>query len=143
MLLFYLVTFLLVVPRVLPLVWDVLLEYLSRMQAATRAGDVTTVALSVFQLLLMLLPWAGAALVIAMLLGVLRRFGDGRGWAWAAPGSLERRPALRSVRGGRRARRRTRLAGGARGRVRRDVDPGPGVVGRHGDVLVGSRRWRC
>jgi putative peptide zinc metalloprotease protein len=139
MLLFYLVTFLLVVPRVLPLVWDVLLEYLSRMQAATRAGDVTTVALSVFQLLLMLLPWAGAALVMAMLLGVLRRFGDGRGWAWAAPGrwsGVRRYAAFAGVAG---------LAGALVWRVAHVAGsgatstPDPGVVGRHGDVLVGSR----
>src|SRR3712207_8325608 len=56
MLLFCLVTFLLVVPGLLPVAWNVLLDYLDRMQVATRAGDVTTVALSVFQLLLMLLP---------------------------------------------------------------------------------------
>jgi putative peptide zinc metalloprotease protein len=102
MLLFYLVTFLLVVPRVLPVMWGVLLDYLDRMQAATRAGDVTTVALNVFQLLLMLLPWVGGALVIAMLLGTLRRLGDARGWAWAAPGrwsAARRHAALGGVAG--------------------------------------------
>ncbi|SNS49901.1 putative peptide zinc metalloprotease protein [Geodermatophilus pulveris] len=83
-LLAYLVTFLLVLPRVLPLVWAVLLEYLDRMQAATRAGDITTLALSVFQLFLVLLPWVGAVLVVAMLLGALRRSGVARGWAWVA-----------------------------------------------------------
>jgi putative peptide zinc metalloprotease protein len=138
MLLFYLVTFLLVLPRVLPLVWDVLLEYLSRMQVAMRAGDVTTVALNVFQLLLMLLPWVGAALVVAMLLGVLRRFGDGRGWAWAAAGrwsAARRYAAFVWVAG---------LAGALTWRVAHVAGSGPtsapdsGASGRHADVLIGS-----
>ncbi|SDO55446.1 hypothetical protein [Geodermatophilus sp. DSM 45219] len=138
MLLFYLITFLLVVPRVLPVVWDVLLEYQSRMEAAMRAGDVTTVALSVFQLLLILLPWAGAALVIAMLLGILRRFGDARGWAWAAPGrwsAVRRYAAFVGVTG---------LAGALVGRVAHAAGSAPtstphtGAGGRDVDVLISS-----
>ncbi|NEM09004.1 hypothetical protein [Geodermatophilus normandii] len=138
MLLFYLVTFLLVVPRVLPVVWDVLLDYLSRMQAATRAGDVTTVALSVFQLLLMLLPWVGAALVIALLLGTVRRFGAARGWAWAAAGrwsAVRRYTAFVGVAG---------LAGALIWRVAHMARSAPtstpdsDAVGRHADVLIGS-----
>jgi putative peptide zinc metalloprotease protein len=138
MLLFYLVTFLLVVPRVLPLMWDVLLDYLSRMQAAMQVGDVTTVALSVFQLLLMLLPWVGGALVIAMLLGTLRRLGHARGWAWAAPGrwsAVRRHAALVGVAG---------LAGALVWRVAHVAESAPtstpdtGAVGRHADVLTGS-----
>jgi putative peptide zinc metalloprotease protein len=138
MLLFYLVTFLLVVPRVLPLVWDVLLDYLSRMQAAMQAGDVTTVALSVFQLLLMLLPWVGAALVIAMLAGTLRRFGDARGWAWAAPrrwSAVRRLAALVGVAGlaGALIWRVTHVAGSAP-----TSTPDTGAAGRHADVLISS-----
>ncbi|MGY1709606.1 hypothetical protein ACI8AC_08855 [Geodermatophilus sp. SYSU D00758] len=138
MLVFYLVTFLLVVPRVLPLVWEVLLDYLDRMQSAMQAGDVTTVALSVFQLLLMLLPWVGAALVIAMILGALRRFGDARGWAWAAPRrwrGVRRHTALAAVAG---------LAGALVWRVAHVAGsaptstPGRGVGGRHADVLTSS-----
>jgi putative peptide zinc metalloprotease protein len=138
MLLFYLVTFLLVLPRLLPVVWDVLLDYLSRMQAAMQAGDVTTVALSVFQLLLMLLPWVGAALVVAMLLGVLRRFGDARGWAWAAPGrwsAVRRHAALAGVAGlaGALVWRVAHLAGSAP-----TSTPDTETVGRYADVLIGS-----
>jgi putative peptide zinc metalloprotease protein len=138
MLLFYLVTFLIVVPRVLPVAWDVLLDYLSRMQAATRAGDVTTVALSVFQLFLMVLPWVGSALVITMLLGKVRRFGDARGWAWAAPGrwdAVRRYTAFAGVAG---------LAGALIWRVAHVAGsaststPGTGAVGRNADVLIGS-----
>lgn len=138
LLLFYLVTFLLVVPRVLPLVWDVLLEYQSRMEAAMRAGDVTTVALSVFQLLLMLLPWVGAALVVAMLLGILRRLGDARGWAWAAPdrwSAVRRYATLAGVAGltGVLIWRVAHVAGSAP-----TSTPGTGAVGRHAAVLTGS-----
>jgi putative peptide zinc metalloprotease protein len=138
MLLFYVVTFLLVLPRVLPLVWDVLLEYLSRMQTATRAGDVATVALSVFQLLLMLLPWVGSVLVIGMLLGTLRRFGDARGWAWAAPGRwspVRRYAAVLGVGGlaGILVWRVAHVAGSAP-----TSTPDTGAVGRHADVLTGS-----
>src|SRR3712207_1274059 len=138
MLLFYVVTFLLVVPRVLPVAWDVLLDYLSRMQAATRAGDVTTVALNVFQLFLMVLPWVGGALVIAMLLGTLRRLGDARGWAWAAPGrwsAVRRHAAFAGVAG---------LAGALVWRVAHVAGSAPtssldtGAVGRHADVLTGG-----
>jgi putative peptide zinc metalloprotease protein len=138
MLLFYLVTFLLVVPRVLPVVWDVLLDYLDRMQAATRAGDVTTVALSVFQLLLMLLPWVGGALVVAMLAGMLRRLGDARGWAWAAPGrwiAVRRYAAFAGVAGvaGALVWRVAHVAGSAP-----TSTPGTGAVGRQADVLTGG-----
>jgi putative peptide zinc metalloprotease protein len=138
MLLFYLVTFLLVVPRVLPVVWDVLLDYQSRMEAAVRAGDVTTVALSVFQLLLILLPWVGAALVVAMLGGILRRLGDARGWAWAAPGrwiAVRRYAAFAGVAGvaGALVWRVAQVAGSAP-----TSTPGTGAVGRQADVLTGS-----
>jgi putative peptide zinc metalloprotease protein len=138
MLLFYLVTFLLVVPRVLPVVWDVLLDYQSRMEAAMRAGDVTTVALSVFQLLLILLPWVGAALVVTMLVGILRRLGDARGWAWAAPGrwsAVRRYAAFAGVAGvaGALVWRVAQVAGSAP-----TSTPGTGAVGRQADVLTGS-----
>jgi putative peptide zinc metalloprotease protein len=138
MLLFYLVTFLLVVPRVLPVVWDVLLDYQSRMEAAMRAGDVTTVALSVFQLLLILLPWVGGALVVAMLAGILRRLGDARGWAWAAPGrwiTVRRYAAVAGVAGvaGALVWRVAQVAGSAPAST-----PGTGAVGRQADVLTGS-----
>jgi putative peptide zinc metalloprotease protein len=85
-LLFYLGLFLLLMPRVLPQVWAALLQCVSAMQAAARAGDVATVTLGVVQLLLLLLPWVGSALVAVTFLRMLRRLAATRGWGWAAPG---------------------------------------------------------
>jgi putative peptide zinc metalloprotease protein len=102
-LLFYFVVFLLVVPRVLPLVWAAVLEYLDTMQTAIRTGDVATVALSVFQLFMLLLPWVGSALIGVMLTRMLRRLAFDRwGWAWARPGTgatVRRYMALAAVAG--------------------------------------------
>ncbi|MBA2309418.1 MAG: hypothetical protein H0W01_09015, partial [Pseudonocardiales bacterium] len=101
---FYLVVFLLLAPRILPVVWDGVLELLTAVDAAARAGEVATTTLGVFQLVLLLLPWLGTVLITAMIGGMLRRhavarWGRGRvragTWssvrlyaAWAAVGGL-------------------------------------------------------
>ncbi|MFC5950940.1 hypothetical protein ACFQH9_21965 [Pseudonocardia lutea] len=82
-LLLYLVAFLLVAPRVLPLAWQAVLEYLREIDATIRAGDVVTATLSVFQLFLLVLPWVGSILITGMIarrLGpwAVRRWGRGR-----------------------------------------------------------------
>src|SRR3712207_4566073 len=86
----------------------------------------------------MLLPWVGGALVIAMLMGTLRRLGDARGWAWAAPGrwsAVRRQAVLVGVVG---------LAGALVWRVAHVAGSAPtstpdtGAVGRHADGLMSS-----
>ncbi len=83
---YYLVVLLLVLPRVLPVLWQAALAYGDGMQAALGRGDLTQVVLSVLQLVLLLLPWVGAALILGMFWQLLRRIVVGRGWRWAASG---------------------------------------------------------
>ncbi|HEV7898417.1 MAG TPA: hypothetical protein VGP31_11295, partial [Planosporangium sp.] len=86
-LLFYLVVIVVVLPRAIPLVWAALLQYLDTVQASIREGSVAILALSVFQLVMMLLPWLGSALLTVLVTRNLRRLAVDRwGWAWARPG---------------------------------------------------------
>jgi putative peptide zinc metalloprotease protein len=92
-LLLYLVGALILLPRLLPVVWAGLIEYLHVVNAALRAGDMVTVTLGVWQLLLLLLPWVGTTLITVTTVKMLgraarRRWGRGRQWVqpgtWAA-----------------------------------------------------------
>ncbi|GAA2804121.1 hypothetical protein [Saccharopolyspora taberi] len=64
---YWLVAFLLLAPRVLPTVWQSLMHL---GDGVVRAGDPATAVVGVIQILLLLLPWAGAALIIG---GLVRR----------------------------------------------------------------------
>ncbi|NEM07513.1 hypothetical protein [Geodermatophilus normandii] len=99
-LLFYLVAFLVLLPRVLPVVWRAFLDYLATLDAALRSGDVVTSAVGVFQLFLLALPWVGAVLMTGLVGGQLRQLAVARwGWAWARPGAWAgvRRVAARTA----------------------------------------------
>jgi putative peptide zinc metalloprotease protein len=102
-LLCYFVAFLILLPSVLPVVWQAFLDYLDTLDAALRSGDVVTSAVGVFQLLLLVLPWVGAVLMTGLIGGQLRRAAVARwGWAWAQPGAWTgvRRVAARTAVGG-------------------------------------------
>jgi putative peptide zinc metalloprotease protein len=88
---FWLLSFLVVLPSALPVVWVTTQEYLDGLGRAVRAGEVTTTALGAVQFLLLLLPWVGATLIAWSLLSMLnkaavRRWGRGRipASTWAA-----------------------------------------------------------
>ncbi|WP_433507502.1 hypothetical protein ACQP04_14190 [Pseudonocardia halophobica] len=99
----YLVGFLILAPHVIPVVWDGLIDYLGTIEQAARAGEVATTALSVFQLVMFLLPWVGTLLISASFVGALRRYAATRwGWGWVQPGvwSAVRRYAVLVAVGG-------------------------------------------
>ncbi|HJX44235.1 MAG TPA: hypothetical protein VJ352_11200, partial [Geodermatophilus sp.] len=84
----YLAVFLVALPHVLPVVWGALLDYLDTLDTALRGGDVVTVSIGVFQLLLLVLPWIGAVLMVGLVGRQLRQLAAARwGWAWAQPGA--------------------------------------------------------
>ncbi|WP_142025786.1 hypothetical protein [Blastococcus colisei] len=89
----YLVAFLIAVPRLLPAAWEATLEYLRRLDAAARTGDVAVTTLGVFQLLLLALPWIGVGLILWSLAGLLHRVLAAR-WRWARM-SVAGQPAVR------------------------------------------------
>jgi putative peptide zinc metalloprotease protein len=69
----WLVVFLLAVPHVLPAAWRATLEYVDRLDAAARSGDVVTTTIGALQLLLLALPWIGIALMFVPFLRLLVR----------------------------------------------------------------------
>jgi len=82
-LLYWVVGFLIVVPRVLPVVWHKLVELIQAVGAAAAAGQVVEVALGVIQVVLLLLPWMGSLLLVCMMIrGPLR-------WALARCGPAQ------------------------------------------------------
>ncbi|RBY76746.1 hypothetical protein DQ238_16910 [Geodermatophilus sp. TF02-6] len=85
-LLIWLVAVLLAVPQLLPTAWHASLEYLQRLDADARGGDVPATTLGVLQLFLLALPWIGLVLVLWSLVALVAR----------GPVSLiARRPAVR------------------------------------------------
>jgi putative peptide zinc metalloprotease protein len=85
-LLVYLLAFLLALPRSLGVLGSAVLEYRGTVEAALTSGDVPTVTLSMFQLFLLLLPWAGFLLLAATLLRTLARAAVTHwGWTWHSP----------------------------------------------------------
>jgi putative peptide zinc metalloprotease protein len=69
----WLVVFLLAAPRLLPAAWNASLEYIQRLDAAARGGDVMVTTLGVLQLFLLALPWIGLALILWSLIGLVAR----------------------------------------------------------------------
>lgn len=72
-LLFYLVAFLLVLPRALAVAARELGGFLSALETAVHAGQVPQVIYGVFDVLLLLLPWLGTVMITATIAGRLRR----------------------------------------------------------------------
>ncbi|WP_100498928.1 hypothetical protein [Geodermatophilus chilensis] len=86
LLVLYLVGFLVLLPFVLPVVWNGFLEYLGTLNTALRTGDVVTSAVGVFELFLLVLPWVGGVLMTGMIFGTIRPLLEARwGWAWTRP----------------------------------------------------------
>jgi putative peptide zinc metalloprotease protein len=93
----YVIVFLIAVPRILPVAWRAMIQYLHDLEAAARAGDVVITSLSVFQLLLLVLPWVGSLLMLRLLWGMLRKRGGTfleRRWISAAGWGLVRRTVV-------------------------------------------------
>lgn len=71
--LYWVIGFLIIVPQVMPVVWDRLLELGSLTGAAAAAGSVAEATLGVIQMILLLLPWVGGLLLLGMIMhGPLR-----------------------------------------------------------------------
>jgi putative peptide zinc metalloprotease protein len=66
-LLYWVVGLLIVVPQVLPVVWQRLVELTQAVGAATTAGHVAEATLGVIQIGLLLLPWIGSLLLLALM----------------------------------------------------------------------------
>ncbi|MFN2495801.1 MAG: hypothetical protein ABR608_07825 [Pseudonocardiaceae bacterium] len=66
-LVYFLLPFLILAPEVLPVVWAALRQRGPAVADAMLAGQLTTAALGVIQMLLLVLPWAGAALIFGMM----------------------------------------------------------------------------
>jgi putative peptide zinc metalloprotease protein len=66
-LLYWLIGFLLIVPRVLPVVWHQLVESCQAVSAAATGGQVAEAALGAVQIFLLLLPWVGSLLMLGMM----------------------------------------------------------------------------
>jgi putative peptide zinc metalloprotease protein len=72
-LLYWVIGFVIVVPQVLPVVWDRLVELGVLTWAAAAEGSVAEAALGAIQIVLLLLPWAGSLLLLGMIMhGPLR-----------------------------------------------------------------------
>jgi putative peptide zinc metalloprotease protein len=71
--LYWVIGFLIIVPQVMPVVWDRLLELGSLTGAAAATGSVAEATLGVIQMILLLLPWVGGLLLLGMIMhGPLR-----------------------------------------------------------------------
>ena len=79
--LYWVIGFLIIVPQVLPVVWERLLELGMATGAAAAAGSVAETTLGVIQIILLLLPWVGSLLLLGMIVFPLIRFARAR---WGA-----------------------------------------------------------
>ncbi|MEO7196766.1 MAG: hypothetical protein ABIZ05_18415 [Pseudonocardiaceae bacterium] len=66
-LIYWMLGFVLVVPRVLPVVWDRLIWLIHTVGAKAAAGQDAETALGVVQIVLLLLPWVGSVLMLGMM----------------------------------------------------------------------------
>jgi len=96
-LLYWLVGFLIVIPRVLPVVWQRLVWLAHSVSTAAAAGKPAEAALGVVNTILLLLPWVGSLLVLGMLTNGPLRMVLAR-WRPAHRRPAHRRPAHRRVR---------------------------------------------
>ncbi|MGH3771424.1 MAG: hypothetical protein ACRDRW_08530 [Pseudonocardiaceae bacterium] len=65
-LIYWMIGFLIVVPRVLPVVWHQLVWLIHEVGAKAGAGQGAEATLGVVQIILLLLPWVGSSLLIGM-----------------------------------------------------------------------------
>jgi putative peptide zinc metalloprotease protein len=85
-LLYFLISIVVIAPRVLPVVWRQLLHIADLVASAVQQGDPATATLGVLQMILLVLPWIGVALIFWMIgrrvVGTVqaygRRAGSGR-----------------------------------------------------------------
>ncbi|MGH3874094.1 MAG: hypothetical protein ACRDSR_21775 [Pseudonocardiaceae bacterium] len=66
--LYWVIGFLLIVPQVMPVVWDRLRELGAATGAAAAAGSVAEAALGAIQIVLLLLPWLGGVLMLYLIM---------------------------------------------------------------------------
>ncbi|MFC5994895.1 hypothetical protein ACFQE5_11810 [Pseudonocardia hispaniensis] len=104
---YFLVLLAFATPRILPMVRDSLQVVVAGMAEAVRAGQVVTVALGLVQVVLLILPWLGIAMIMlgigrAMIGALVRRYGSGPAPAGARPVSTGApiQPRRRAVAGG-------------------------------------------
>jgi putative peptide zinc metalloprotease protein len=64
---YWVVGFLIVLPRVLPVVWARLIELSQAVAADAAAGQVAEATMDVVDLILLMLPWVGSALLLIMI----------------------------------------------------------------------------
>lgn len=77
-LVYFLLPFLILAPRILPVVWDALLQRGPAVAAAAQDGRAASAAVGLIQMFLLVLPWAAVTLIFAMM---GRRLVRGvRGW---------------------------------------------------------------
>ncbi|MGH4023390.1 MAG: hypothetical protein ACRDRV_02265 [Pseudonocardiaceae bacterium] len=66
-LIYFLLPFLILAPRVLPVVWDAFGQRGPQFIDALHAGELAIAAVGLIQMFLLVLPWAGAALIFGMM----------------------------------------------------------------------------
>jgi putative peptide zinc metalloprotease protein len=88
-LLFWVIGFVIVLPKLVPVVWERLMELATATGAAAAIGSVAETTLGVTQIAMLMLPWAGSLLVLGMAMNGLL------GWALARWGP--ERPDARSL----------------------------------------------
>lgn len=79
---YFLLPFLILAPRLLPVVWEALVQRGFEVAGAVHAGQPAAAAVGVISMFLLVLPWAGAALIFGMF---------GRQWVRAGLASRARR----------------------------------------------------
>lgn len=89
-LVYFLLPFLILAPRVLPVVWDALGQRGPEFIDALQTGELVTAAVGMVQIFLLMLPWAGAVLIFGMMArrlvrAVRTRWRRSRQSAWRAP----------------------------------------------------------
>lgn len=87
--LYWVIGFLIVVPQVMPVVWNRLLELGALTGAAAAAGSVAEATLGVIQMVLLLLPWLGGLLMLGLIMHPLLRWALDR---WGPARLRARRP---------------------------------------------------
>ncbi len=76
--LYWVIGLLIILPQVLPVVWQRLMELGSATSTAAATGSVAETTLGVIQIILLLLPWAGSLLLLGMMVSALVQFVRGR-----------------------------------------------------------------
>lgn len=79
---YFLLPFVILAPRVLPVVWDALLQRGPAVAVAVQNGQLASAVVGMIQMFLLVLPWGAGALILSMmclrLVRAVRRWGRGR-----------------------------------------------------------------